>query len=311
MRKVLILLSTYNGEKFLTEQLDSLYAQINVDIHILVRDDGSKDSTLSILKRYCYDKGRMTILNGENIGAGFSFYELIKEAEKNYPDYDYYAFCDQDDVWFKDKVAKGVAALEKSESNIKLFFSGSIITDSSLHPRLSSSINIVNSFGANLIANRILGCEMIFNFALLHEINKINTLPYSIPNGKIPIHDGWTAFVSYALNADVIQSTDSMMYYRQHGDNVVGAGMGFLSTQKNRVNRYLFQSTHGKANKCIIGLQVLGDSIPPHNKQLMQLVATYRNNIFAKIKLLVDRRMYEYGWVDNIGTFLTIIFNKF
>ena len=102
--KVLILVSTYNGEKYLPEQLDSLYAQEGVDIHILVRDDGSKDNTIGILKNYQGSKGKMTIIEGENIGAGQSFLALINEATTNYPDYDYYAFCDQDDVWYGNKV---------------------------------------------------------------------------------------------------------------------------------------------------------------------------------------------------------------
>ena len=309
--RVLILLSTYNGDAFLAEQLDSLYSQKGVQLHILVRDDGSKDSTLQILDDYNRRYGRMTIIKGQNIGAGPSFFALINEAAMNHAEYGYYAFCDQDDVWFPHKVETGVRELEKSDKLFKLFFSGAVNTDSELNPIDASHVRVINSFGANLVANHILGCAMLMNGALLQEINKINTKPFSVPNGNIPIHDAWASLVAYSLNADVIQSCSGLMYYRQHGHNVIGAGQGFLSNQKNRIMRYIGVVTHMKANKCIIALQVLGDKIPSQNRDLLKKVAAYRNSLKAKYRLLFDKRMYEYGVIDNIGTFLIILFNKF
>lgn len=311
MERVCILLSTYNGEKYLSEQLDSLYGQKGVEIHLLVRDDGSKDATMSILHDHKTRLGKMTIIQGENLGAGGSFLALISEAVKKFQDFDYYAFCDQDDVWFPTKVLTGVKVLEESVNKYKMFFSGAINTDANLQPIASSCVRLVNSFGANLVANHILGCTMLINGALLQEINKINTKPFTIPNGNLPIHDAWAAIVAYSLNADVIQSLSGLMYYRQHGHNVIGAGHGFWSIQKNRILRYLGGATHGKANKCIIALQVLDDDIPSQNRDLLKKVADYRRSFKSKFSLLFDKRMYEYGVVDNIGTFLTILFNKF
>lgn len=309
--KVLILLSTYNGERYLREQLDSLYSQVGIDIHILVRDDGSKDTTLSILEEYRRTQGKMTIIKGENKGVGASFMALVYEAASNYFDYDYFAFSDQDDVWFKNKLLSGVNALNGCSSELKMFFSGAINTDSSLNPISTTCVRTVNSFGANLVANHILGCTMLFSAPLLHAINKINTEHYNIPDGKMPIHDAWAALVAYSLGATVIKSNSGLMYYRQHGGNVIGSGHGFLSIQKNRVSRYLFGATHNKANKCIIAQQVFGDEMPLENKQLLELVSHYRSSIKSKIRLIFDKRMYEYGFVDDVGTFLTILFNKF
>ena len=311
MNKVLVLLSTYNGEKFISQQLDSLYNQQDVKIAILVRDDGSKDRTIEILEDYQKQKGQLTIIEGENIGVGPSFYALINEAATKYSSFDYYVFCDQDDVWFPTKVLTGVKVLEESVNKYKMFFSGAINTDANLQPIASSCVRLVNSFGANLVANHILGCTMLINGALLQEINKINTKPFTVPNGNLPIHDAWAAIVAYSLNADVIQSLSGLMYYRQHGHNVIGAGHGFWSIQKNRILRYLGGATHGKANKCIIALQVLDDDIPSQNRDLLKKVADYRRSFKSKFSLLFDKRMYEYGVVDNIGTFLTILFNKF
>lgn len=311
MKKILILLSTYNGEKYLPEQLDSLYAQEGVEIHILVRDDGSRDNTISILKNYQKNNGKMSIIEGNNIGAGPSFLALMDYAINNYPTSDYYAFSDQDDVWFKRKLISGVNALEKVKCQYKLYVSSSTNTNAKLHPIKPSPIKYVNSFGANLVSNHILGCTMLMSKALLSEANKINTVPYHIPNGQIPIHDGWTAFVAYSLNAYVIHGTESMMYYRQHGNNVIGSGGGRIRIMVNRIKRYTGHVSHVKANICIIALQVLGDTIPEKNKQLMEKVSNYRKSFKSKLCLLFDKRMYEYGLIDNIGTFLLVFFNKF
>lgn len=311
MRKCLILLSTYNGERYLKEQLDSLYAQERVEMHILVRDDGSKDGTLDILEDYQYQYGKMTIIKGHNIGVGPSFYALINEAVTKYLEYDYYAFCDQDDVWFKDKIAKGIDRLEGIKNQYKLYYSSAISTDSQLIPIPSKGIGIVNTFGANLVANHILGCCMLFNKNLLFEINSINSIPYKIPDGIVPIHDGWAATVAFALNADVVYDKTSLMYYRQHGNNEIGAGKSFLSVQVKRIRRYIKKSTHVKSNRCIIALQVLGEKIPTKNMELMKLVENYRNNFSAKLRLLFDKRMYEYDIVDNVGTVLMVLLNKF
>lgn len=309
--KVLIMMSTYNGERYLPEQLDSLYGQKDVECHLLVRDDGSMDATMNILKDYKSQYGNMTIVQGGNLGAGGSFRALINEAATNYSEFDYYAFCDQDDVWFDNKVVNGVKALKTSKSNYKLLFSKATNTDAELHPIQTTGIHVVNSFGANLVANHILGCCMIMNLALLQQVNKINTVSYSIHDGKIPIHDGWSATVAYSLNADVIFYNEPLMYYRQHGHNEIGAGKGRWSILVNRVKRYARGSQHGKSNRCIIALQVLGDAIPEKNRQLMNMVATYRRSISAKMRLLFDKRMYEYGFADNVGTFLLVLFNRF
>lgn len=311
MESVLVLLSTYNGEKFLRDQLDSLFSQSGIKLHLLVRDDGSSDNTLAILDDYSKRFENITIIKGANVGVGASFMALVYEAASNYFDYDYFAFSDQDDVWFKNKLLTGVNALNDCSNELKMFFSGAINTDSSLIPISTTCVRNVNSFGANLVANHILGCTMLFNAPLLQAINKINTMPYTIPSGKIPIHDAWTAFVAYSLGAAVIQSNTGMMYYRQHGSNVIGSGHGFWSIQKNRIRRYLLGTTHYKANKCIIALQVFGDEIPMENRRLLELVAQYRNSTKSKIRLIFDKRMYEYGFLDNIGTFITILFNKF
>lgn len=110
--RVNVVLSTYNGEKYIGEQLNSLFEQDYPDIVIYVRDDGSADSTLSILERY-ERQGKIYLIKGENSGFCASFFSLLKIVKEG----DYWAFCDQDDIWKKDKISRAVRYLEEQKQN--------------------------------------------------------------------------------------------------------------------------------------------------------------------------------------------------
>ena len=118
-RKVTILMSTYNGEDFLEEQLQSLLSQQDVETHILVRDDGSTDRTRDILDHW-QDAGKLTWYGGDNLGWAMSFMHLLIHAQ---PDADYYAFCDQDDIWLPDKLSRAVSMIEQQEQECVLYCS--------------------------------------------------------------------------------------------------------------------------------------------------------------------------------------------
>ena len=109
--EIAIFLSTYNGSRYLKKQLDSIANQTYIDlIHLYIRDDGSSDSTLDIISKYSC-KMNITVILGDNVGPAKSFWELFTNKDIMA---DYYAFCDQDDIWDKDKVEKGVKALNDS-----------------------------------------------------------------------------------------------------------------------------------------------------------------------------------------------------
>ena len=120
-----VLLSTYNGARYIQQQLDSLFAQTYANMTIYIRDDGSTDNTLSLIIPYLSRKEKQIILldNREKLNIGYmkSFWLLLKESG----DADYYAFCDQDDVWLPDKIEAGVRALSKKDPSIPLLFSSS------------------------------------------------------------------------------------------------------------------------------------------------------------------------------------------
>jgi rhamnosyltransferase len=309
MKKVLIMLSTYNGEKYLPEQLDSLYAQEGVDIHILVRDDGSQDSTLRILKEYKEKRDRMTIFAEPNVGAATSFFYLIDIASKQFREYDYFAFSDQDDIWFNNKIAIGVRALEGSSSTIKLFYSFAQDVDERLVPIHNTlKIHSHNTFASKLISSHILGCTMLMNLPLLDKV--VRGVPVLANTRPTVLHDSWTSIVAYSLNGDIICHEVPLMYYRQHGGNVVGGSKSLYQMQINRIFRYI-KNPCIKSHRCKLVLRVLDKDITLENKELITLCAYYQNSLQDKLKLLTEKRIYTNDTFANVGLFFMILFNRF
>ena len=124
--KVLVLMSTYNGERFLREQLDSILSQEGVEIILRVRDDGSKDNTCQILSDYAAKHKNIEWKACENVGFVKSFSALVRMAADSDSNADYFAFADQDDIWMPQKLATACKALAtKDDSKPNLFTSNS------------------------------------------------------------------------------------------------------------------------------------------------------------------------------------------
>ncbi|HPO49276.1 MAG TPA: glycosyltransferase, partial [Spirochaetota bacterium] len=166
--KVIVLMSSYNGEKYIEDQLDSILDQTYDNFEIYVRDDGSKDNTLNILKKY-EKEGKIKLFIGENIGYVKSFFWLIRNSS----DADFYSFSDQDDVWLSDKIEKGINLLKNSPPEIPtLYFSNYDFYDSNMNfikhnKPLLKKPNLFNTLkkGENGI-----GCTEIINQKLKETI---------------------------------------------------------------------------------------------------------------------------------------------
>lgn len=129
--KVNILMATYNGAKYVKDQLDSLIAQTYDNIDIYIRDDGSKDNTVAVIQEYIRQNTsnkRIILLDnkGINLGCPYSFYEIFRQCQPA----KYYSMCDQDDIWYPEKIAWAVERLEKEEDNqVLVYYSASDYSD--------------------------------------------------------------------------------------------------------------------------------------------------------------------------------------
>lgn len=227
MDRVVVLMSTYNGEKYLNEQIKSILEQKGVNVFLYVRDDGSNDSTKDILKKYKMI-GKLDFFLGENIGPAKSFMELINGA----PEGEYYAFSDQDDVWEKDKLSTAVGLL-KGIKNEGLYYHAMNIVDENLekygfyYRNEQYSKSMVNTI---LYGDEIAGCTMVFNKALLQRIREYK------PN-FITMHDGWIHRVCLSVGGTIIADRTPYINYRQHQNNVIGMKKGRISDKIKNIKR--------------------------------------------------------------------------
>lgn len=182
-----VLISTYNGEKYIREQIDSVLAQTWPHIRIYVRDDGSSDGTLEILREYAKE-GRIRVIRGKNVGYGRSFGRLLKAAEEG----DYWAFCDQDDVWLPEKVEWAVHWLEKQPQGLPaLFGSAYELTDETLQETTGCVLppNYKLDFRRSLTECVYMGFVMTFN-------RPLRELMLAADMDEITSHDWWAQILA-------------------------------------------------------------------------------------------------------------------
>lgn len=216
MTRVVVLLSTWNGMRFLPEQLRTLFAQeFPGELTILIRDDGSTDGTLDYLRTL--DDPRIRVVKGENLGPIGSYFELLRLAKET--DGDFFALCDQDDFWQNDKIARALSLIQSSCPAI--YASSLHLVDAELVPIGYYRHPGDRSFVCTLLTNYVTGCTCVINRAFL------NWMPFpEQPNNTI-MHDWWLASVA-TMGALIVYDEQSRILYRQHGSNHVGIDAGVL-----------------------------------------------------------------------------------
>lgn len=216
MKNVAILLSTYNGERFLSEQINSILTQNYKDWKLYIRDDGSTDNTQQIIRKYANQDSRIIFTNEDNVtnvGVKRSFFTLLQNANA-----DYYMFCDQDDVWLPDKVSETVAVA--SEDAPLLIHTDLKVVDSTLNTLgLMYDNDFHDAFHDALFSNSVTGCTMLLNQKLK---NIILSLPYD--TNKIVMHDWWFSLIAATFGKIIFLKKPNILY-RQHGDNTFGANV--------------------------------------------------------------------------------------
>jgi glycosyltransferase involved in cell wall biosynthesis len=250
-----ILLATYNGQKYLREQIDSILSQSNQDWQLVIRDDKSLDDTLSIIKDYLArypDKIKLIEDNGCHLGAKLNFQCLLEHSTA-----EYIMFCDQDDVWLPQKIDITLNAMKVAEKNFHnkpiMIHSDLVVVDANLK-KVASSLwtyqKVVPSKNDDL--NRIIlqnvatGCTIMIN-------SKAKDVSLPIPEEAV-MHDWWIA-LKVAQYGKILHIPKQLVLYRQHTGNLVGAKKtikknfwefwgGFLSLKARMINHYKMIKKH-------------------------------------------------------------------
>ena len=233
-----ILLAVYNGEKFLKEQLNSIFNQSYSDWKLTIYDDGSDDKTNLIVSYYMniYEGKIRLIRSTKNSGSAKKAFKNLLALSSG----DYVAFCDHDDVWDKDKLkisVETIKKLEKEEGDIPILIHTDLfVVDENLKLMWGSMFKAQNfklkekSFNKLLVQNNITGCTVLMNRSLVEVCGKISD--------SAVMHDWWVGLVAAAFGR-IYLLKEKTVYYRQHEKNCVGArdAKGFRYVFSRFLNR--------------------------------------------------------------------------
>ncbi len=295
MFDVAIIMSTFNGEKYISEQIKSIFSQNDVNITLFIRDDGSHDKTISIINELAKKYNIVLLKNSNNnLGPAKSFMKIIDNISDSF---DYYAFSDQDDIWEKNKIINAINSINRYDavpaiygSNYKLLYDSGLI--------INSNNDISTDFYSTIIRNKIAGCTMVFNKKLFLKIKKY-TPDY------IEMHDIWIWKVCQAIDGKCIYDTESYIYYRQHENNVMGAGNTIKSKMKYRLRRKNVCS-----NTAIEILKGYGDEIcNEEKKEVIKQLSLYKKNIRYKMRLLLNKKIKSEKIISTLLFKIGILFN--
>lgn len=283
--KVQILMSTYNGEKYLEEQLDSILQQSYPDIELLIRDDGSTDSTHDILAQYAHSHSNIKVFFETNVGITNSFFLLLQKS-----DADYIAFADQDDVWYSDKISAAVDALSSIDGEA-MYCSRKQLVDSNLNPLSISPRKIPTPSFENAVVECICtGCTCVINKALAEDIKN------KIPSHAL-LHDKWIYLVA-SYRGTVIYDSEPHIYYRQHEGNVVGMSIGFLHLFKDKA-RYVLQNK-GTLRQQLINFAQLYHGCTEKDELVQTLINS--NTLAGRLRIFFGKNFKRQEKMDQIIT---------
>lgn len=271
-RHVHVLLSTFNGAEYLRGQLDSLLAQDYPHISVHVRDDGSVDETADILRKYARDHPvLLNVVFGQNVGVNESFRTLLNvKASEN----DFFAFCDQDDVWAYNKVSRAVEMLSKSRCpECTLYFSRLCYVDRNLKKLKLSRIPRYLDFNNAVVENVVPGCTVVMGSVIRNQILRA-------PACAMASHDWW-AYLCASAFGFVIYDQRSAIRYRRHAANTSAWDRSSAIAILNRAQEFLSR-WHGRK----VGFKSL--------QQAVRFLRIYRDDLSREqvsvISELVDLR---------------------
>lgn len=310
--RLAILLSTYNGGRFLQEQLDSLLSQSYSNFVVVIRDDGSTDNTVELLNQYCNEHPSIIhLLSGsgaeaKNLGASGSFSFLIDYVLQHKSDLGldraYMFFCDQDDVWYPDKIETEFRSMqavesEQQQADYPVLVHSDLRVVSENKDLIAESFTRYqgletdrNSFSNMVISNLVTGCT-----ALINEAAARKALP--VPGNAI-MHDWWLALVAAAFGKLVFIDSP-LVHYRQHDSNTIGAKehkkaelarTGFFARVfSSKPNQHLFEV----AEQAQVFLERYGAELPEHELRGL-LVASRMNSRIGFVQRIYYRRARRY-----------------
>lgn len=302
---VAILLCTFQGERYLAEQLESIIDQTHENWIIYASDDGSTDQTLSILRRYQNQlgEGRLVIFSGPGRGYALNFISLVKKDEI---DADLYAFCDQDDIWSVEKLDVAVRWTMSNSSKELTLYCGrtSLVNERGEQIGFSPLFKRLPSFKNALVQSIAGGNTMVFNRLVKYILGAVPT------EMEIISHDWWVYMVVTACGGKVRYDNAPYVNYRQHENNLIGSNSNFFSRVlhfKNMLDgRLIFWN-----DSHLAAIQSIKTFMSHENlKILTDFERARRSSLFKRLVLFRSSGVYRQTVQGNMALLVAVLFGK-
>ena len=309
MKSCCVIMSTYNGEKYISHQLDSILNQIEVDLDIYIRDDGSSDGTISIVREYCNKNKNIHFIKGNNVGVIESFRLASLYVLENAKLYDFYSFADQDDEWLPEKIKSAIDFIVENQSSKilpVLYYSNLKVANNELEYMFERFPKdyVLNTKSQLMSEICVLGCTCVFNLALLRKY-VVTNLEHRIP------HDAWIAILATFLG-DILYDDRSFILYRQHNNNQSGNVKRGIRMYLSKIKRFknIFD-TDGDYE--VIAKEILKNfeqELAEPDKKMLSIVALYRTKPSFRAKLLFTNYISSGHLWKEISRRIRIICNR-
>lgn len=301
---VAILLCTYNGARFLAEQLDSLEGQTHQNWVVIASDDGSSDKTLEILQQYQskWPAGKLTIRSGPQKGFCQNFLSLACDPQIRA---DYYAFCDQDDVWLPEKVGVALGILSSNENSPLDLYCGRTIYISERGDEIGMSRKFVHP---RTFRNALVQCIAGGNTMLFSA--KAKALMEMTSGVDVPSHDWWLYQLVTGYGGVVYYDLNPLIKYRQHPNSLVGKNTSLIS-RIDRLGMVLNGRFREMISKNIAAIEVSQFFLTEENKEIFNLFKKMRGQrLKDRIRLIEVCGVYRQSWQGTLSLLLAAIFKR-
>lgn len=301
MNKVAVMLSSYNGEKYIGKQIESILCQNYQNIHLYIRDDGSTDGTVDVIKNYASRYSNVHFMESEgNLGYPACFYALTDDVSIQA---DYYAFADQDDYWLKDKISRAVSVLEKQDNNKPYaYYARYMVCNEGLKAQKKSPVKKSHiTFGESLF--EVCGLE----FTQVVNAKAMELIRAYKPK-KAKARGTWMSPLLTGLGT-VIYDDYCCAYYRRHESAVTNSDTGLFGVWIWRMKEFFFGGFHEYRILLEDFNEVVGPHLSKKNRNIL--------NLFAKKKSFGRqlRKAFYFGrlrsrWIDELALRAMFLFGR-
>lgn len=303
MYKVQILMSSYNGSKYIKRQIESIMNQEDVITYLFIRDDGSSDNTVDIIKdlKIIYHE-RIELIEGNNIGWKKSFMQLLYSSG----DFEYFGFSDQDDVWFPNKLTTLIRLMEEDTefNGVKLAHSNSLTVNPDFSVKKEQEIRREKpiSHKSAIVTEYFQGCGMLWNRIAMDMIKKYMPMEDGIA------HDFWVGIIGYIFGK-VYFSKEPLFYHIRYGNNSSADGNVLKGRFSRLINILLSKNAYmNPAKDLLVGY---GEELNVDFQKFLYRLTDYKFSYKSKILLIFDNEFVRTSTISTVFMKFAILINRF